>query len=914
MKMNLLQYLFVHLRRTYKRNLFFKKFTAMRKIYTLILVFSCMPFFMGQAATFAINANAKTFEGNLYLSSSEVEGAMAAAEDSIVPEVVNITPVFNVDNTTNTMTVVFTITYNKGVVLGDNYSIVIHQNPGPNSSEIEAVADTGLVAEGRTITVKPATVFNTTERYELILTAGSVVDSAGNWAPSFTHVFIYDQTSPQLQSVVPNLNELQDLEVVFTLMYNENVQLAPTYQIHLYHFPPGQERVLFEELNESSITIEENVVTINPVQHFEPLSTYELVITAGSLMDMAGNLAPSFTRSFSTIDTSYPSVVERSTSFSRTGGLTLRFSKPVTLNGAQATIRNQADSMIIATVPLLQEGERQFSLSYDITQFTNDSMLFVIEVDEGLIADLSGNLWPGFGEDAWVVGLPDRMAPELLTVDPNLDETVPRNGIFTFTFSEDIKLANSYTIQFRFYRDDGGTYNDTNWVVFEYMDLSSITISGNTLVLDPVKLFQVTENHNRERYQLIIASGSITDLAGNNFKFGERSSFSETFDTNSEIISVVTFAPMDGDTLDQFPPYLSIGFSQEILLSDSTAVDQTALDSLVYLNMGGQEVGFTASLINSRTVRIELDSTAVPEFGAQYTYGFLAGFIDSTGMEFPAQEATFTLRNINVTIAEVRGEGDVSPMEGETVRITGTVTAIFPGEGFFVQDANAVRSGIWVAYSETDTLAAGDGVIVVGEVDELNEVTSIVAHSLWLTDAPLAVEPLMLDFTADSVAMYESVLVQVNQGRASAANEQGAWTLYFDETTDSLFIGNRLLVYAPVENNMYNITGVVSNRGGVYRLQPRIEADVVDVTEPTSVHIPSGAEFTIYPNPFTNVVRISNYDKLSRVIIVNITGQLVVDIKYPDAEINTSRLISGVYIISLFDGKELLKTSRIVKR
>jgi hypothetical protein len=607
-------------------------------------------------------------------------------------------------------------------------------------------------------------------------------------------------------------------------------------------------------------------------------------------------------------------VVERSANFSRTGGLTLRFSKPVILNGAQATIRNQADSMIIATVPLVQDGERQFSLSYNIAQFTNDSMLYVIEVDEGLITDLSGNVWAGFGEDAWVVGLPDRMAPELLTVEPNLDETVPRNAIFTFTFSEDIKLANSYTIQFRFYRDDGGVYNDTNWVVFEYMDLSSITISGNKLILDPVKLFQVTENHNREHYQLIIASGSITDMAGNSFKFGERTSFSETFDTNSEIVTVVTFTPMDGDTLVQFPPYLTIGFSQEILLSDSTAVNQAALDSLVYLNMDGQDLAFTASLINSRTVRIELDSTAVPEFGAQYTYGFLSGFIDSTGVAFPAQEATFTLRDIHVTIAEVRGEGVVSPMEGETVRIIGTVTAIFPGEGFFVQDANAVRSGIWVAFAETDTLATGGGVIVVGEVDELNEVTSIVAHSVWHTDAPLTAEPLVLDFTADSVAMYESVLVQVTQGRASAVGEQGVWTLYFDETTDSLFIGNKVLVYAPVENNVYNVTGVVSNRGGVYRLQPRIEADVVDVTEPTNVHIPSGAEFMIYPNPFTNVVKISNYDKLSRVMISNITGQLVVDKKYPGAEINTSRLISGVYIISLFDGKGLVKTSRIVKR
>jgi hypothetical protein len=875
----------------------------MRKIYTLILVFSCMPFFMVQTHASALIADANA-----------IEVSMVADEDTIAPEVVNITPVFNVNQANNTMTIVFTLTYNKGVMLADNHRFAIHRNPGPNYTEIESVADTGIVVDGRTITVRPATVFSTTERYELAITAGSVMDSAGNWATSYTHNFIYDNTAPVLTSVTPDLNQLQEQELVFTMTYNEKVQLAPSYQIHLYHFPPGQERVLFETFNDSTITVEENVITLNPSKLLEPLSTYELVVTSGSVMDMAGNLATSFTRSFSTIDDTYPTVVERSSIFSRTGGLVLRFSKPVNLNGAQATIRSQSDNQVIATVPLRQDGERQLSLSHDITQFTNDSMLFIVEVDEGLISDLTGNLWTGFGEDAWVVGLPDRTPPVLLTVEPNLDETVARNAVFTLTFNEDIKLPASYAIEFKFYEDDGGPFNNNNWVVFERLDASTISILGNKMILDPVKVFEVTENHNRAQYQLIISSGSVTDLAGNAFVYENKTSFSKTFNTNSELLSVVSFVPMDGDTLNNFPDFLTITFSQEILHSDSLAVDQATLDSLVYLNKGGQDVAFTASLVNNRIIRIELDDTEVPEFGAQYTYGFLAGFVDSTGVEFPAQEATFTLRDINATIAEVRGEGEVSPWNGETVRITGTVTAIFPGEGFFVQDANTARSGIWVAYSETDTLETGSGVIVVGEVSELAQVTSIVAESIWLTDAPLTVEPLVINWATDSIAMYESMLVQVTQGRASAANQQGTYTLYFDESSDSLFVGNRMFVYSPVENNLYNLTGVVSNRGGVYRLQPRMEADVVDVTEPTSVHIPSEAEFTIYPNPFTNVVRISNSDKLSRVIISNITGQQVVDMKYPRSDINTSRLISGVYIISLFDEKGLVKTSRIVKR
>jgi hypothetical protein len=877
-------------------------------------VFSCMPFFMGLTAAPGTKADGKVFDDNFNSDASYFDVVMVAVQDTIVPEVVNITPVFNVNQANNTMTVEFTLTYNKGVKLGDSHKFAIHQNPGPNYTEIETIGNTGIVIDNRTVTIKPTTVFNTTDRYELVITAGSVVDSAGTWATSYTHVFIYDQTAPVLQSITPNLAEMQDLEVVITLTYNENVQLAPTYQILFYHFPPGQEKVEFERMDETHITVEENTITINPSKAFQPLSTYELVITSGSIMDMAGNAAASVTRTFSTIDDTYPTVVERSNVFTNAGRLTLLFSKPVNINGAQATIRRQSNNEVVATVPLQKDGERQLSLTYNIAQLTDDNELFVIEIPGESITDLVGNQWAGFGEEAWVVGLPDRVAPELLTVDPDLSQTVARNAIFTFTFSEDIKLPASYSIEFKFYEDDGGPYNNNNWVIFERMDASTITIIGNTMILDPVKVFEVTENHNRAQYQLTISGGSITDLAGNAFTYDGRGNFSQTFNTNSEMLSLVTFVPMDGDTLNNFPEYLTITFSQEILLSDTTAVNQAALDSLVYMNSGGQDIPFTASLVNNRIIRIVPEATVVPEFGAQYTYGFHSGLIDSAGVEFSAQEATFTLRDIDATIAEIRGEGEVSPMDGETVRITGTVTAIFPGEGFFVQDANAARSGIWVAYAETDTLAAGSGVVVVGEVGELNQVTSIVAQSVWLTDAPLTVEPLVLDLTDDSITLYESILVQVTQGRASAANAQGGWTLYFDDTTDSLLVGNRLLVYAPVENNLYNVTGVVSNRGGIYRLQPRTEADVVDATEPTNVHIPRGAEFNIYPNPFENVVRISNSDKLSRVVIANITGQLVVDKKYPGSEINTSRLISGVYIISLFDDNGLLKTSRIVKR
>jgi hypothetical protein len=76
----------------------------------------------------------------------------------------------------------------------------------------------------------------------------------------------------------------------------------------------------------------------------------------------------------------------------------------------------------------------------------------------------------------------------------------------------------------------------------------------------------------------------------------------------------------------------------------------------------------------------------------------------------------------------------------------------------------------------------------------------------------------------------------------------------------------------------------------------------------------SAASFTVYPNPFNDKIYIDNYDKLTRVIVTNIAGQRVLDVKYPEREIRTANLVSGVYLVSMFTESGLAKTDRIVKR
>jgi hypothetical protein len=83
-----------------------------------------------------------------------------------------------------------------------------------------------------------------------------------------------------------------------------------------------------------------------------------------------------------------------------------------------------------------------------------------------------------------------------------------------------------------------------------------------------------------------------------------------------------------------------------------------------------------------------------------------------------------------------------------------------------------------------------------------------------------------------------------------------------------------------------------------------------------AVEVPTieNIQFKVYPSPFDDYIKIDNADKLTRVLITNITGQTVIDKMYPEQVVRTPNLVSGVYFVSLFTEDGIVKTERIVKR
>ncbi|WP_291278625.1 ExeM/NucH family extracellular endonuclease [Galactobacter sp.] len=125
-------------------------------------------------------------------------------------------------------------------------------------------------------------------------------------------------------------------------------------------------------------------------------------------------------------------------------------------------------------------------------------------------------------------------------------------------------------------------------------------------------------------------------------------------------------------------------------------------------------------------------------------------------------------------IAEIQGEGDISPMEGKTVKTTGVVTAAYPTggyKGYYIQTPDAepgkASHGLFV-YSDATVgdVEAGQSVEVVGKVSEYNHLTQITVNEggLSVADSRAAAEitPVDTEYPATEAERetLEGMLVQ----------------------------------------------------------------------------------------------------------------------------------------------------------
>ncbi|MBQ6277800.1 MAG: T9SS type A sorting domain-containing protein [Bacteroidales bacterium] len=210
------------------------------------------------------------------------------------------------------------------------------------------------------------------------------------------------------------------------------------------------------------------------------------------------------------------------------------------------------------------------------------------------------------------------------------------------------------------------------------------------------------------------------------------------------------------------------------------------------------------------------------------------------------------IRDIQYTTAE----DGASPLAGQTVTVSGTVTAL-NSDKFYIQDAEAAWSGLYIYNTNSDrTPARNDNVTVTGTITEYNGLTEMNPTAVVNNGAATPINGVALANISEISEAYESVLVTVT---GTCTNIGGAkkWTI--SDGTSIVVFG---LTYTPTVGTSYTVTGIVDwfGQDGIWELKPRDEADIVVGGSVPTISITNPANgSTIYSAAVNVTVEVFNF-------------------------------------------------------
>lgn len=143
---------------------------------------------------------------------------------------------------------------------------------------------------------------------------------------------------------------------------------------------------------------------------------------------------------------------------------------------------------------------------------------------------------------------------------------------------------------------------------------------------------------------------------------------------------------------------------------------------------------------------------------------------------------------------------------------------------------------------------------------------------------------------------WGSLAVTVNETDATSGD-------IFIESTEILFTANPDEGYQVKEwkindEVVMNDDVIVTDLSWTYELDKDIDVSVeFEEEDPTSTSKQLLSNISVYPNPFSNFIEVSNEQHISRVVITNLIGQVVFDEPMTQTRLNTSNLSNGVYLV-----------------
>jgi len=846
-----------------------------------------------QANAFADTST--SFTGNTAFGGEQVWAFQTG--DNTAPKAVTKAPVAGCVKSSATITMTFN--ESKGVTKGAG-TLTVKDSKGTEIAHVDA--ENILISEdGNTVT---ATIENLPDTTTLTVTvpAGFIFDKGNNVLPNALDTWTFRTGENTPPTVVITPAEVLTPDAVLTLTFSE-VVVAGEGAISVTGFDP----IPVDSLKST----DGGLVYKYTLEGLSSESTYEVVVPEGAFLDKnngceANKLAET-SSSFTVGDILAPVATGSPKTAADYVGLKLdiNFTDAVTPATGNIEIYDATDDTEPIETIDVTSGALTASAGNTVYTFAPTKVKYgqyYILIDAGAFVDSSaapiGQVCAGISSKAvWPLSIVDENFDpcfDLASMKParaeqNVDTTTtvvikfcterlaPGVGIVTIG-SQDLSIP----------RELGKTY-------FEY-HVTSDMIDGSLLTIP------VTGLQENTTYSIIIQAGAITDEAGNSF-IGITDANSWIFTTGDftdPVVSVDAATVIGNDGLADPIAITSNEAGRVYLVKDDVIGNETA-----YIAAIAQNKAVVATLAAAGTVSVNAEGLKAGNYKA---YGFDASGRKGTAANIVIVQDKPVL--VLSKIKQIQGTDAISPVVGQRVRTQGVVTLKL-STGFYMQDANAEWSGIFV--SNTGAVSVGQSVEIIGTVSEVDGLTTIGAVEGISYIAPvITVKPLSVGPAKVMTENYEGVLVKVTGRVAASGTVTADWTI--SSAASLVYTINNAVygTYSTLKDYKYEVTGIGIPAGTAYKV---LATEIVNASLRDNVSDLSNA-IKVYPNPFDKFITlsVSNNVVITKAVITNIAGQLVKEVINPNNTITTSELRSGVYFISLHTVDGIAKTERIIKR